>query len=52
MAKIQTEEQFWKKTLKSLDRFTNKVEKYVDLYQPEQSMEKLAAERTEGIELK
>jgi hypothetical protein len=49
--KIRTEEQFWKTQLKAIDRFTDKIIKYVDLYNPEPSMQKLAAERTEGIDL-
>lgn len=49
--KTQTEEQFWKKQLKAIDKFTDRVIKYVDLYNPEQSMKKLAAERTEGVDL-
>ena len=46
-----TEEQFWQKQMKSLDRFTDKIVAYVDLYNPEPSMQKLAAERTEGVKL-
>jgi hypothetical protein len=46
-----TEDQFWNQRLKVIDRFTDKVTAYVDLYDPEKSMEKLVAERTEGVKL-
>jgi hypothetical protein len=46
-----TEDQFWNQQLKVIDRFTDKVTAYVDIYNPEPSMQKLAAERTEGVKL-
>jgi hypothetical protein len=46
-----TEEQFWKQRLNAIDKFADKIAAYVDIYNPEPSMEKLAAERSEGVKL-